>query len=131
MLNVTQTASLLKISDARVRQLILDGTLPAYKCGHSWLLNEEDVIKRATNRISAGRPRKDSYTNLQVTPVQKAPQDQQFHRIYVECRDKYNRLPSTQELNAIKTKEEKAFRVAVPAFFQTRRKQSPTPRKAI
>lgn len=127
MLTVTQSADLLKISDARVRQLILEGTLPAYKCGHSWLLNEEDVVERATNRHNPGRPRKDEATKQVVTAALQ-PQDKKFHRIYVECRDNYNRLPSMQELNSIKSKEEKAFRVSVPSFFLQRKQASPTRR---
>lgn len=120
MLNVTQTAAILKVSDARVRQLIAEETLPAYKCGHLWLINEEDVLKRATTRHDPGRPRKRLDINdfdQAETALARPKKDERFHKIYSDCKKHYKSYPTKRELSAIRTKEEKAFRIAVPTFF--------------
>jgi excisionase family DNA binding protein len=45
-------AELLDLDQSRVRQLILDGTLPAEKVGPIWLVRREDVeAARANVRI--------------------------------------------------------------------------------
>lgn len=50
MLSVTESAAILDISPSRVRALIAQGQLPAQKVGNAWILKEEDVMQRITER---------------------------------------------------------------------------------
>ena len=56
LLTTQQTAERLGISDARVRQLILEGRLPAQKLGRDLFIEESD-LKLVSDR-KTGRPRK-------------------------------------------------------------------------
>lgn len=42
-LTTKEAAELLKMTDSRVRQLILENRLPAKKHGHVWLIQEQDL----------------------------------------------------------------------------------------
>ena len=46
----------LGINDSRVRQLIIEGRLPATKFGNAWMIQEKD-LKKVANR-KPGRPQK-------------------------------------------------------------------------
>jgi len=56
ILTTKQAAKILKINDSRVRQLILDGRLPAQKLGHVWMIQEKDLQKVVDRK--PGRPKK-------------------------------------------------------------------------
>jgi excisionase family DNA binding protein len=56
LLTTQQAAEKLGISDARVRQLILEGRLPAEKLGRDLFIKESD-LKLVSDR-KTGRPRK-------------------------------------------------------------------------
>jgi len=53
----TECAKLLGISQARVRQLILNNQLRAKKMGRDWIIEKEDVEKFSTQRRKPGRPK--------------------------------------------------------------------------
>jgi excisionase family DNA binding protein len=56
ILSVKQAAKLLRISDSRVRQLILSKRLPARKIGNSWTIQKGDLKLVSDRKI--GRPTK-------------------------------------------------------------------------
>jgi excisionase family DNA binding protein len=56
LLTTLQAAEILGVSDARVRQLVLDGRLPAQKFGRDLAIQEKD-LKLVQDR-KPGRPRK-------------------------------------------------------------------------
>ena len=58
LLTTQQTAEKLGITDARVRQLVLGGRLPAQKLGRDLFIQESD-LKLVQDR-RPGRPRKDN-----------------------------------------------------------------------
>jgi excisionase family DNA binding protein len=49
-LTTKEAAQLLKVSDSRVRQLILEGTLQAEKKGRDHLIDEKDLTKFINDR---------------------------------------------------------------------------------
>jgi excisionase family DNA binding protein len=56
LLTTQQAAEKLGISDARIRQLILNGRLPAQKLGRDLFIEESDL--RLVSERRPGRPRK-------------------------------------------------------------------------
>ncbi len=56
LLTTTQAADILKVKQARVRQLILAGRLPAKKHGRDWIIRERDLEPVRIRKV--GRPRK-------------------------------------------------------------------------
>ena len=56
ILTVKQATQILKISDRRVRQLILDGRLPATKFANAWMIKKKDLEKVQDRK--PGRPKK-------------------------------------------------------------------------
>ena len=56
LLTTTQAADILGIKQARVRQLILAGRLPAKKHGRDWIIRERDLELVRVRKV--GRPRK-------------------------------------------------------------------------
>ena len=56
LLSTKEAAKRLGISDARVRQLILKGRLPAIKHGRDWIIKERSLIQVADRKT--GRPPK-------------------------------------------------------------------------
>lgn len=57
LLTTYQAAKILGVNDSRIRQLILNGLLPATKLGRDWIVQEKDLGKVA-NRRKVGRPRR-------------------------------------------------------------------------
>jgi excisionase family DNA binding protein len=61
-LTTEEAAQALGITQARIRQLILDGTLSAIKLGHeqygTWLVPEAEIEKYKQTRRKRGRPSK-------------------------------------------------------------------------
>jgi excisionase family DNA binding protein len=57
LLTTTEAAARLGISASRVRQLILEGRLPAVKNGRDLWINEKD-LKLVAKRKRTGRPKK-------------------------------------------------------------------------
>lgn len=55
-LTTKEAANILGISDARVRQLVLSGKLPAQKFGRDLQIDEKDLEK--VKERKAGRPKK-------------------------------------------------------------------------
>lgn len=56
LLTTTEAADILGIKQARVRQLILAGRLPAKKHGRDWIIKERDLELVRIRKV--GRPRK-------------------------------------------------------------------------
>ena len=56
LLTTTQAADILGVKQARVRQLILAGRLPAKKHGRDWIIRERDLELVRVRKV--GRPRK-------------------------------------------------------------------------
>ncbi len=56
LLTTTQAADILGIKQARVRQLILAGRLPAKKHGRDWIIRERDLELVRVRKV--GRPPK-------------------------------------------------------------------------
>lgn len=56
LLTTTQAADILNVKQARVRQLILAGRLPAKKHGRDWIIRERDLELVRVRKV--GRPRK-------------------------------------------------------------------------
>ena len=56
LLTTTQAADILGVKQARVRQLILAGRLPARKHGRDWIIRERDLEFVRVRKV--GRPRK-------------------------------------------------------------------------
>jgi excisionase family DNA binding protein len=58
LLTTQEAAAKLGVSDARIRQLILEGKLPAQKYGQRSILIDEDDLDKVTIYGKAGRPSK-------------------------------------------------------------------------
>jgi excisionase family DNA binding protein len=56
ILTTKEAGKLLGINDSRVRQLIIEGRLPAIKFGNAWVIQEKDLKKVAIRK--PGRPKK-------------------------------------------------------------------------
>lgn len=63
-----QAAEELGITDSRVRQLVLDGTLPAQKFGRSHMIRRRD-LKLVPAAFSRGRPRKSEVAKLETNQL--------------------------------------------------------------
>jgi excisionase family DNA binding protein len=59
-LTTTQTAERLKISQARVRQLIIEGVITAEKFGRDNFIRESEVKRIEKLDRKAGRPKKET-----------------------------------------------------------------------
>jgi excisionase family DNA binding protein len=58
MLTAKEAAHRLGVSDARIRQLLLDGTLSGHKVSKLiWLIPESEVDRYAQERRPVGRPK--------------------------------------------------------------------------
>ncbi|MCI9495897.1 MAG: helix-turn-helix domain-containing protein [Adlercreutzia mucosicola] len=116
MLSVSQASEQLGVSPARVRALIKAQSLPARKCGRNWVLREEDVLARLTQRPRAGRP--------PIQPAEKhvdqeAPE--KARELYRQCRDHFQHCPSSALIAAAESQEEASFYMAVADFFLQQR----------
>ena len=67
ILTVKQAATALKVNGSRVRQLILEGRLPAAKFANAWMIRKKDLA--AVKERTPGRPR-GSKKNSQASRVQ-------------------------------------------------------------
>ena len=56
LLTTQQAAERLGLTDSRVRQLVLEGRLPAQKFGHLHMIREQDLV--LVKEIKRGRPPK-------------------------------------------------------------------------
>jgi len=56
LLTTTEAADILDVKQARVRQLILAGRLPAKKHGRDWVIRERDLELVSVRKV--GRPPK-------------------------------------------------------------------------
>ncbi len=59
-LTTTQTAEKLNVSQARVRQMIIEGIIKAEKVGRDNFISESEVKRIAAIKRSAGRPKKEA-----------------------------------------------------------------------
>jgi excisionase family DNA binding protein len=57
-LTTKQAAEMLGISDSRIRQLILDGQVPAVKAGRDWLIRASDLRRAEKRKTKPGPPAK-------------------------------------------------------------------------
>lgn len=56
LLTTQEAAEVLGLTDSRVRQLVLEGRLPAQKFGHLNMIREQDL--KLVSNIKRGRPAK-------------------------------------------------------------------------
>lgn len=120
MLSVSESAKQLNISDARVRALIKSGQLPATKCGHGWVLREEDVLQRLMEKPKAGRP-KNQVKDLQNEGMPPAKTDNTLHELYDCCRALFQHIPTEEMMSQAKSSEEAGFYMAMADFFLQRK----------
>ncbi len=59
-LTTTQTAERLNVSQARVRQMIIEGIIKAEKVGRDNFISENEVKRLESVERKPGRPRKES-----------------------------------------------------------------------
>ena len=59
MITTSDAATILNLTIGRVRQLIYEGKLPAYRLGRDWLINENDLWKVKVYG-KPGRPKKET-----------------------------------------------------------------------
>jgi excisionase family DNA binding protein len=64
LISVKEAATLLKISDSRVRQLILSKRLPAQKIGNSWAIQKNDIKLFSIRKT--GRPAKSKIVDKHI-----------------------------------------------------------------
>ena len=123
MLSVSQSAEMLGISASRVRFLIKSGSLPATKVGHAWLLEEKDVLQRASEHPKAGRPttRKDLEHNFERTTDELDSASIDGHKLYASCKEYFRFRPSSETIRQAATAEEASFYMAVADFFLQQR----------
>lgn len=130
MLSVAESAKILKVSPARVRALIAQGTLPARKVGRAWILHEEDLMQRLSTHPHSGRPpathtqlAKTSYllNNGNSSCGHNNNGDQStFDSLYEACKEAFQYSPSAQDIIALDDPEKAAFCIAVADFFLQR-----------
>ena len=123
MLSVSQSAELLGISASRVRFLIKSGSLHATKVGHAWLLEEKDVLQRASKHPKAGRPatRKNLEHSFERTTDELDSEGIDGHKLYVSCKEYFRFRPSSETIRHAATAEEASFYMAVADFFLQQR----------
>lgn len=125
MLSVTESASILGISPARVRALIAKEILPAEKAGHAWLLREEDVMQRLSEHAKAGRPCAVQNSKTQQTFCDDSLTNRYEHanELYRACKEAFCVRPDADLLTLTESKEEASFYVAVADFFLQQRQR--------
>ena len=123
MVSVTQCASKLNVTPARVRTLIKSGALPATKSGGIWLIREEDVIERISRHPKAGRPPHNAPDDHADAPMlEEGPlKCRDAHAAYEACRSLFRAQPTFDLLQSASTQEEASFYVAVSDFFLQQR----------
>ena len=133
MLSVAESAEMLGVSAARVRELIAQGLLPAQKVGRSWVLREADVVARMDARPRPGRPAgaagRQGADELDGDDA-RAAGSRCIHELYEACRAQCEFRPSMAELESLQSDEERAFRLALSDFF-LRQKQHELVRRGV
>lgn len=123
MLSVSQSAELLGISASRIRFLIKNGSLPATKVGRAWLLEEKDVMQRASEHPKAGRPttRENTACGFEDSPDEASPKKTDGHALYLSCKEFFRFRPSSETIRHAASAEEASFYMAVADFFLQQR----------
>lgn len=122
MLTVNEASRILGISQARVRQLAVQGALRAEKKGRAWLLDEASVMNRLSAKPQAGRP--------QAAPASKHDEpakntESELHNLYVEGKRLLGEAsPSAATLRDLQNSEEIAFLLAMADFFLQQKQQT-------
>ena len=122
MLTVSQSAEMLGVSGARVRVLIKEGVLPAKKVGCAWLLEEKDVLQRASKHPKAGRPAREVREEawlLEDDPIES--RSAEGHALYLACKEYFQYRPSGEVISQADSAEEASFYMAVADFFLQQR----------
>ena len=112
MLSVSEAASRLGVSDARVRALIGAGALQAVKVGRAWAVAESSVEQRVRDGARPGRP--------SATPkpfVRQVPDVDAAHLIYDEAQRVLAGCYDAAFLRQARTPDERAFWINVADFF--------------
>lgn len=120
MLTVSESARMLNVTPSRVRALIAQGMLPARKVGRAWVLEEADVMERASKRVGPGRPARKAVVPVEDSQPKQdcsSARRQELHRLYLDCKREFCFRPSVEELMAAHSAEEASFYVAVADFF--------------
>ncbi|MCL2826596.1 MAG: helix-turn-helix domain-containing protein [Eggerthellaceae bacterium] len=112
MLTVKEAAALLNVTEARVRNMIYDGVLPAEKFGNNWSIPDAAVAWRCASRPRRGRPKKDAETKK--FSLENA---EHLHSLYQECRRSLSNGYSIDMLLQLAEPEERDFCLAVTDFF--------------
>ena len=113
-MSVSQAAKLLDISAARVRQLIMSGSLPARKIGSSWVLREEDVLDRLSKSPDAGRPRRRNRASAFATREENLAD---CRELYERCKTAFTTTSRLELVKSAQSSEEASFYMAVADFF--------------
>ncbi len=120
MLSVSQSADILGITPSRVRALIKNGSLRASKAGRVWLLEEKDVLQRASENPKAGRPAMRTKSH-RCSPEQEAVALEAMradgHALYLSCKEYFRFRPSGDIIRQAESAEEASFYMAVADFF--------------
>lgn len=123
MLSVSESAKLLRVSPARVRALIADGTLPASKVGRAWVLREEDVMDRIARRPCGGRPKRSAAHADQPSCCEPQGSESSLHDLYLACKESFSERPDAIAMAAADESEEISFYLAVSDFFIQQRQR--------
>ena len=120
MLTVKQAADLLCVTQARVRNMIYDGILPAEKFGSNWSIPDAAVIERVALKPKRGRPKKGADKNSNAT----SNNAEVVHYLYQECKHNLSLGYDIDVLNQLKPPEERDFFITLADFFlQQKQKQ--------
>ena len=112
MLSVSEAASRLGVSGARVRALIGAGALRATKVGRAWAVAESSVEQRLREGARSGRP------STAPKPVERrVPDADEAHRIYEEAKRVLAGCYDADFLKQARTLEERAFWITAADFF--------------
>lgn len=126
MLTVAESARMLGVTPSRVRALIAHGALPARKVGRTWILEEADVVERASLHARPGRPAKATIKPVDDPAGQPASDEswnEELHRLYVGCKSAFRFRPGVEQIEAAQSAEEGSFYVAVADFFLQERQR--------
>ena len=115
MLSVAESAEILGVSAARVRQLIADGSLEAEKAGRAWVIPEAAVYGRLARAPQPGRPH--SGGNRADDSFAVADNAESLRSLYRQCKESFSSRPSLDVISSAETQEEANFYMAISDFF--------------
>lgn len=115
MLSVSESAEILGVSPARVRQLIAAGSLEAKKAGRAWVVPEAAVYNRLSRGPQPGRPRLTG--DHAVEQSSTGTDEESLRSLYLQCKESFSFRPSLDVISAAQTQEEANFYMAVSDFF--------------